>query len=110
MSHDSYLSFSSYLLKPEIMRRSEKAFDPFTESPFDGIIPATIKVKVLIFIRTFEVYVASFYFIYDCLKFPRYIPLTHHVPMRLLFRLVSILASSSLVVCDSGLMQVHLII
>eukprot|EP00112_Aurelia_sp_Birch-Aquarium-sp1_P019894 Seg501.9_Seg501.11 transcript_id=Seg501.9_Seg501.11/GoldUCD/mRNA.D3Y31 product="1-phosphatidylinositol 4 5-bisphosphate phosphodiesterase beta-4" protein_id=Seg501.9_Seg501.11/GoldUCD/D3Y31 len=36
-----------YLLKPEIMRRAEKAFDPFTESPFDGIIPATVAVKVI---------------------------------------------------------------
>ncbi|XP_065052408.1 1-phosphatidylinositol 4,5-bisphosphate phosphodiesterase beta-4-like isoform X2 [Rhopilema esculentum] len=36
-----------YLLKPEIMRRPEKAFDPFTESPIDGIIPATVTVKVI---------------------------------------------------------------
>ena len=38
--------FFSYLLKPEIIRRPEKAFDPFTESPIDGVVPATIIVKV----------------------------------------------------------------
>eukprot|EP00794_Sanderia_malayensis_P017523 gene17524-19274_t len=37
-----------YLLKPEIMRRNvEKTFDPFTESPIDGIIPVTVNVKVI---------------------------------------------------------------
>ena len=35
------------MLKPEFMRRSERAFDPFSESPMDGVIAATCEVKII---------------------------------------------------------------
>ena len=35
-----------YLLKPEFMRRRDRQFDPFTESTVDGIVAATVQVKV----------------------------------------------------------------
>ncbi|CAH8510930.1 unnamed protein product [Heterobilharzia americana] len=36
-----------YLLKPEFMRRPERQFDPFSESPMDGVIAATCEVKII---------------------------------------------------------------
>ncbi|OON20455.1 Phosphatidylinositol-specific phospholipase C, X domain protein [Opisthorchis viverrini] len=36
-----------YLLKPEFMRRLERQFDPFSESPMDGVIAATCEVKII---------------------------------------------------------------
>jgi phosphatidylinositol phospholipase C beta len=36
-----------YLLKPVCMRRADKEFDPFAESPIDSVVAATIKVKVI---------------------------------------------------------------
>ena len=36
-----------YLLKPEFMRRRDRQFDPFTESTVDGIVAATLQVKVM---------------------------------------------------------------
>lgn len=36
-----------YLLKPEFMRRADKSFDPFSESPVDGVIAAHCSVKVI---------------------------------------------------------------
>lgn len=38
---------SGYLLKPEFMRRSDRTFDPFTDSTVDGIIAGTVSVKVI---------------------------------------------------------------
>ena len=35
-----------YLLKPDFMRRPERAFDPFAESAIDGILAATCNVTV----------------------------------------------------------------
>ena len=35
-----------YLLKPEFMRRPDRQFDPFTESTVDGVIAATVQLKV----------------------------------------------------------------
>ena len=35
-----------YLLKPEIMCRSDRQFDPFTESVIDGMVAASVTVKV----------------------------------------------------------------
>jgi hypothetical protein len=35
-----------YLLKPEFMRRSDKTFDPFAETPVDGVIAAQCNVQV----------------------------------------------------------------
>lgn len=36
-----------YLLKPDFMRRSDKTFDPFAESPVDGVIAAQCSVQVI---------------------------------------------------------------
>ena len=45
---------SGYLLKPDIMRRIDnKSFDPFAESPLDGIVAATVTVQV-IFNKSFK--------------------------------------------------------
>ena len=43
-----YNNRCGYLLKPEIMRRTDvnKLFDPFVESPLDGIVATTLKIKV----------------------------------------------------------------
>jgi len=38
----------SYLLKPDFMRRSDKSFDPFSESPVDGVIAAHCSIQVQI--------------------------------------------------------------
>lgn len=35
-----------YLLKPDFMRRSDRSFDPFAESPVDGVIAAQCAVQV----------------------------------------------------------------
>ena len=44
-----YNNKCGYLLKPEIMRRTnvKKSFDPFTESPLDGIVASALKIRVL---------------------------------------------------------------
>nr|XP_042901648.1 1-phosphatidylinositol 4,5-bisphosphate phosphodiesterase-like [Parasteatoda tepidariorum] len=36
-----------YLLKPDFMRRVDKIFDPFAESPVDGVIAAECSVRVI---------------------------------------------------------------
>ncbi|KAK6621314.1 hypothetical protein RUM43_011620 [Polyplax serrata] len=36
-----------YLLKPDFMRRSDRSFDPFAESPVDGVIAAQCSVQVI---------------------------------------------------------------
>ncbi|XP_013782040.2 1-phosphatidylinositol 4,5-bisphosphate phosphodiesterase-like [Limulus polyphemus] len=36
-----------YLLKPDFMRRQDKTFDPFAESPVDGVIAAQCSVRVI---------------------------------------------------------------
>ncbi|KAJ8309181.1 hypothetical protein KUTeg_014055 [Tegillarca granosa] len=36
-----------YLLKPDFMRRPDRTFDPFSESPVDGVIAAYCGVKVV---------------------------------------------------------------
>ncbi|XP_072178631.1 1-phosphatidylinositol 4,5-bisphosphate phosphodiesterase beta-3-like [Diadema setosum] len=38
---------TGYILKPDFMRRKERYFDPFAESTMDGIVAATVEVKVL---------------------------------------------------------------
>jgi phosphatidylinositol phospholipase C beta len=38
---------SSYLLKPDFLRRSDKYFDPFSESPVDGVIAAFCSIQVI---------------------------------------------------------------
>ncbi|KAK1796838.1 hypothetical protein P4O66_000929 [Electrophorus voltai] len=42
-----YNSRSGYLLKPEFMRRTDKHFDPFTETIVDGIVANTVKIKIV---------------------------------------------------------------
>lgn len=36
-----------YLLKPDFMRRADRTFDPFAESPVDGVIAAQCSVRVI---------------------------------------------------------------
>ncbi|XP_071056681.1 1-phosphatidylinositol 4,5-bisphosphate phosphodiesterase isoform X2 [Onthophagus taurus] len=36
-----------YLLKPDFMRRTDRTFDPFAESPVDGVIAAQCSVRVI---------------------------------------------------------------
>ncbi|KAL3985634.1 Phosphatidylinositol-specific phospholipase C X domain family protein [Acanthocheilonema viteae] len=36
-----------YLLKPDFMRRPDRSFDPFSESPVDGVIAAHCTVKII---------------------------------------------------------------
>ncbi|XP_074642099.1 1-phosphatidylinositol 4,5-bisphosphate phosphodiesterase beta-4-like isoform X2 [Tubulanus polymorphus] len=36
-----------YLLKPDFMRRPDRTFDPFSESPVDGVIAGTCSVQVI---------------------------------------------------------------
>ncbi|GMS80830.1 hypothetical protein PENTCL1PPCAC_3005 [Pristionchus entomophagus] len=42
-----YNGSSGYLLKPDFMRRPDRTFDPFSESPVDGVIAATCSVRVI---------------------------------------------------------------
>lgn len=37
---------TGYILKPDFMRRKDRHFDPFAESTMDGIVAATVEVKV----------------------------------------------------------------
>lgn len=39
--------FFSYLLKPDFMRRPDRTFDPFSESPISGVIAACCTVQVV---------------------------------------------------------------
>ncbi|KAJ8355430.1 hypothetical protein SKAU_G00182240 [Synaphobranchus kaupii] len=41
-----YNGACGYLLKPDFMRRSDRMFDPFSETPVDGVIAATCSVEV----------------------------------------------------------------
>ncbi|GMR59752.1 hypothetical protein PMAYCL1PPCAC_29947 [Pristionchus mayeri] len=42
-----YNGCTGYLLKPDFMRRPDRTFDPFSESPVDGVIAATCSVRVI---------------------------------------------------------------
>ncbi|XP_008311463.1 1-phosphatidylinositol 4,5-bisphosphate phosphodiesterase beta-4 isoform X2 [Cynoglossus semilaevis] len=42
-----YNGSCGYLLKPDFMRRSDRMFDPFSETPVDGVIAATCSVQVI---------------------------------------------------------------
>ncbi|KAJ8667031.1 hypothetical protein QAD02_008693 [Eretmocerus hayati] len=42
-----YNGSSGYLLKPDFMRRSDRSFDPFAESPVDGVIATQCSVQVI---------------------------------------------------------------
>ncbi|XP_030621600.1 1-phosphatidylinositol 4,5-bisphosphate phosphodiesterase beta-4 [Chanos chanos] len=41
-----YNGACGYLLKPDFMRRPDRTFDPFSETPVDGVIAATCSVQV----------------------------------------------------------------
>uniref|UniRef100_A0AAZ3S818 Phosphoinositide phospholipase C n=1 Tax=Oncorhynchus tshawytscha TaxID=74940 RepID=A0AAZ3S818_ONCTS len=43
-----YNGSCGYLLKPDFMRRSDRMFDPFSETPVDGVIAATCSVQVIL--------------------------------------------------------------
>ena len=38
---------TGYLLKPDLMCRSDRMFDPFTESSVDGIVSGTVTIKII---------------------------------------------------------------
>ncbi|XP_055342779.1 1-phosphatidylinositol 4,5-bisphosphate phosphodiesterase beta-1-like [Paramacrobiotus metropolitanus] len=38
---------TGYILKPELMRRKDRTLDPFTESHLDGVVPASLSVRVI---------------------------------------------------------------
>ena len=42
-----YNGNSGYLLKPDFMRRDDRIFDPFAETPVDGVIAAQCSVQVI---------------------------------------------------------------
>lgn len=42
-----YNGNSGYLLKPDFLRRSDKYFDPFSESPVDGVIAAFCSIQII---------------------------------------------------------------
>ncbi|XP_072351057.1 1-phosphatidylinositol 4,5-bisphosphate phosphodiesterase beta-1-like, partial [Scyliorhinus torazame] len=42
-----YNGRSGYILKPEFMRRTDKHFDPFTESIVDGIVANTVSIRII---------------------------------------------------------------
>ncbi|CAF0820017.1 unnamed protein product [Brachionus calyciflorus] len=44
-----YNNRCGYILKPEIMRRTDvnKLFDPLTDSPVDGIVASTLKIRII---------------------------------------------------------------
>ncbi|XP_056020621.1 1-phosphatidylinositol 4,5-bisphosphate phosphodiesterase beta-1-like isoform X14 [Ostrea edulis] len=42
-----YNNRCGYVLKPESMRRDDRRFDPFAESIMDGVVAATLTIKVL---------------------------------------------------------------
>src|SRR6218665_729514 len=48
-----FVAFVRYLLKPDFMRRPDKCFDPFSESPVDGVIAAHCSVQVSFFCTCF---------------------------------------------------------
>lgn len=41
-----YNNRCGYVLKPESMRRDDRRFDPFAESIMDGVVAATLTIKV----------------------------------------------------------------
>ncbi len=47
-----YNNRCGYLLKPDVLRRVDmnKPFDPFAESPLDGIVAASVTIQVGIWI------------------------------------------------------------
>uniref|UniRef100_F1KQQ6 1-phosphatidylinositol 4,5-bisphosphate phosphodiesterase n=1 Tax=Ascaris suum TaxID=6253 RepID=F1KQQ6_ASCSU len=47
MGKFEYNGCCGYLLKPDFMRRPDRTFDPFSESPVDGVIAAHCSVKVI---------------------------------------------------------------
>lgn len=42
-----YNNNCGYLLKPDFMRRDDRIFDPFAETPVDGVIAAQCSVQVI---------------------------------------------------------------
>ena len=51
-----------YLLKPDFMRRPDRTFDPFAESPVDGVIAAQCAVQVWDHLRINHINISWFYF------------------------------------------------
>lgn len=55
-----YNGSSGYLLKPDFMRRADRSFDPFAESPVDGVIATQCSVQVRAFSLKKSVYTRIF--------------------------------------------------
>lgn len=47
MGKFEYNGNSGFLLKPDFLRRSDKYFDPFSESPVDGVIAAYCSIRII---------------------------------------------------------------
>lgn len=47
MGKFEYYGNTGYLLKPDFMRRNDRPFDPFAESPVDGVVAATCSIQIL---------------------------------------------------------------
>jgi phosphatidylinositol phospholipase C beta len=45
--HTDQIHLFRYLLKPDFMRRPDRTFDPYAESPVDGVIAAFCSVRVI---------------------------------------------------------------
>uniref|UniRef100_K1PTG0 1-phosphatidylinositol-4,5-bisphosphate phosphodiesterase beta-4 n=1 Tax=Magallana gigas TaxID=29159 RepID=K1PTG0_MAGGI len=43
-----YNNHCGYILKPDFMRRDDRRFDPFAESIMDGVVAATLTIKVVL--------------------------------------------------------------
>ena len=41
-----YNGHCGYMPKPDCMCRDDRTFDPFTDTPIDGIIPGVVSVQV----------------------------------------------------------------
>lgn len=45
-----YNNRTGYILKPDVMRRTDRRFDLFAESTVDGIVAGTVTIRVSLFI------------------------------------------------------------
>jgi phosphatidylinositol phospholipase C beta len=41
-----YNGHCGFLKKPDFMCRSDRSFDPFADTPVDGIVPGTVSMQV----------------------------------------------------------------
>ena len=58
-----------YLLKPGFMRKTDKIFDPFAETPVDGVIAAQCKVQVMMSCSIYNLHLLCCDFLLTSLSF-----------------------------------------